>query len=220
MKSTKTYAERKLHKINVKESTLAHHEQFLSLFKKELPKIKEINAVVLFGSFARGDYSLRHSDVDLMVFLDKEEKDQALEEQIRKKVLALSVEKELSPHVVFQYKKIEEEDKSLMVTIAREGQVLFARKTIIISHNQAGLLSYYLIRFDTAGCRAVVKNKLQRFLYGYVVKGKRYKGLVDEQKILSAGKGAILVPEELCKKTMHFAQSIGVKAIVKGRFYT
>ncbi len=219
MKLIKTYAEKKLHKINVKESTLQSQEHFLSMIKQELPAIKEINAVVLFGSFARGDYSLRHSDIDLMVFLDEEEKDQALEEQIRKKILALSVEKELNPHITFQYKKIEEEDKSLMVTVAREGKVLFARKTIVISYNQAGLASYYLVRFDTTGCKAVVKNKLQRFLYGYIVNGKRYQGLVDEQRILSAGKGAIIVPEDIYQKVLHFAHTIKIKTVIKGRFY-
>lgn len=219
MKSTKTYAEKKLHNINVQKSILQSHELFLDLLKKELPKIKEINAAVLFGSFARGDYSLRHSDVDIMIFLDKEEKDAAMEEQIKRKIIALSIDKELSPHIIFQYQKVEEEDKSLMVTIAREGKVLFARKTIVISQNQAGLVSYYLIRFDTAGCKAVSKNKLQRFLYGYIIKGKRYPGLIDEQKILSAGKGAIMVPEEIQQKVVHFAHTLRVKTINKGRFY-
>ncbi len=218
MKSV-NYAEKKLHKISVRESTIQYYEHFLDLLTKELPKIPEINAVVLFGSFARGDYSLRHSDIDLMVFLDKEKKEAALEEQIKKKIFALSITKELSPHIVFQYKKIEDEDKSLMVTIAREGKVLFARKTIVISLNQAGLASYYLLRFQTAGCKAIAKNKLQRFLYGYKVKGKQYKGLVDEEKVFSAGRGAIMVPEEIHQKVLHLAHTIGVKTILKGRFY-
>lgn len=219
MKSTKTYAEKKLHKINVQERVIQYHKLFLDLLKKELPKIKEINAVVLFGSFARGDYSLRHSDIDLMIFVDKVEKDAVLEEQTQKKIISLSVNRQLSPHVIFQYKKIEEEDKSLLVTVAREGKVLFARKTIVFTYDQVGLASYSLIHFDTTGCKAVSKNKLQRFLYGYVVKGKHYLGLIDEQKILSAGKGAIMVPEEKYQKVLHFAHEIGVKTIIKGRFY-
>ncbi len=206
-------------KINVQENIVQQHEEFIGLIRKGLEPIPEINAVVLFGSYARGDYSLRHSDVDLMVFLDKEQKDLMLEEKIRRKVIEAGFGKELSPHVVFQYKTVEEDDKSLLVTIAREGKVLFARRTIIISQNQAGLTAYILVRFDTTGCAPVVKNRLQRFLYGYLVKGKRYRGIVDEQKVLSAGKSAIMVPEELYKKVLHLAQRIGVKAISKWRFY-
>ncbi len=79
-------------------------------------------------SFARGDYSLRHSDVDMMVFLDKIEEDQKLEEKVQKKIIQLSLGKGSTVHTLFQYKKIEEEDKSLMLTISRGGQIVFAKK--------------------------------------------------------------------------------------------
>ena len=215
----KTYAEKKISKINVQETIIRQQEDFLAAVKKELAAVPEINAVVLFGSLARGDYSLRHSDIDLMIFIDQEKKNPRLEERIRKKIILASMGKELSSQAVFQYKTVEEEDKSLLVTIAREGKVLFARRTIIISQNQAGLTSYTLIRFETAGCAPVVKNKLQRFLHGYTVKGKHYKGIIDEQRVFSAGKSAIMVPEELHTKVLHLAQDIGVKVISKGRFY-
>ncbi len=222
-KSSKTskpsYGEKKLGKIDVEEKLLQHHEQFLTELKKELPKIKEVLAVILFGSFARGDYSFRHSDIDLMIFLDKEQKDSSLEQKIQQKIITLSVGKGISPHTVFQYKKVEEEDKSLLITIGREGKVVFARSTIVISHNLMGLIPYVLIRFDTTGCPPTTKNKLQRFLYGYTINGKKYKGIVDEEKVLAAGRSALLVPEELQKKVLLFAQSIGVKVGTKGRFY-
>ena len=113
----------------------------IDLFKKELPKVKKINALVLFGSFARGVYSVRHSDVDLMIFLNQTQKNSALEEHIKKKIVQLSLGKAVSVHPIFQYCNIEQEDKSLMLTIAKEGEVLFARKTLVISGN---ILSYIL----------------------------------------------------------------------------
>ena len=154
-----------------------------------------------------------------MVFLEVEEKDQKLEEKILKKVVNLNLGKELNVHTIFQYKKVEEEDKSLMLTIAKEGKVLFSKKTIMISGEVLGLKNYYLIKFETAKVKPVIKNKLQRFLHGYIIKGKRYQGIVDGEKVLSAGKGAIIVPEELLKKILLFAQNIGVKAVQKGKFY-
>ena len=92
-----------------------------------------------------------------MVFIDKADEDKELEEKILKKVIQMNIGKELDIHTIFQYKKIGEEDKSLMLTIADEGRVLFSKKTIIISKNLLGLKSCYLIKFETAKLNPVVK---------------------------------------------------------------
>ena len=214
-----TYGEKKIRKMDINAKLEEQFNSLMNSLKKELIKIEEISAVVLFGSYARGDYSLRHSDIDIMIFIDKDKKDLKLEEKIRKIIIKLSLDKDLSVHTLFQYKKIEEEDRSIMLTIANEGKVLFAKKTLVISDNILGLKGYLLIKFDTAGVKPVIKNKLQRFLYGYTIKGKRYKGIVNGETILNAGKGAIIVPEETFKKILHFSQSIGVKAVQKAKFY-
>ncbi len=203
----------------MEETIKGQFESLIVSLKKELSKIKEINAVVLFGSFARGDYSIRHSDVDIMIFLDKEKKDTNLEERIRKKVVGLCIDKELSAHTLFQYKILEEEDKSLMRTIAKEGKVILSRKTLVISDEVLGLKEYFLVKFDSAGVKPIIKNKLQRFLYGYTMKGKKYKGIVDGEKVISAGKGAVIVHQDLIKRILLFVNGIGIKAVQKGKFY-
>jgi predicted nucleotidyltransferase len=219
MKSTKTYAAKKLEKFDLNEILHQNVQNIINLLKKELPKVKAINALVLFGSFARGDYSPRHSDIDVMVFLDTARKDPVLEEQIRKKVIQLSLGRSVNIHVVFQYQSVEQEDKSLMLTIAKEGEVLFARKTMVLSRNLLGLTPYYLIKFDTAKCQPVVKNKLQRFLHGYTINGKHYAGIIDGEKVMGAGKGAVLVPEEMRQKVLLLANEIGVKTSQLVRLY-
>jgi len=219
MKSVKSYGEKKISKIKPEEFFDHQFNDLIKLLQKELPKFKEVNALVLFGSFARGDYSIRHSDIDLMIFLDKTKVDKSLEEKIRKGVINLTLGKELNVHLVFQYKKIEEEDNSLMLTISKEGKVIFARKTIIISGNILGLKPYYLLKFDTTNVKPVIKNKLQRFLYGYKIKGKKYRGIVDEEIVLNAGKGAIIVPNNLLKKVLLYSQKIDIKVVQKAKFY-
>ncbi|MBI2668615.1 nucleotidyltransferase domain-containing protein [Candidatus Woesearchaeota archaeon] len=219
MKSNRAYGERKIQKINVEETLRQQAYATIEVLRKELFRLPEINVLVLFGSFARGDYSLRHSDIDLMIFLDKTERDAAVEERIRKKILQHSMGKNIGVHPLFQYRHLGEEDKSLMLTIAKEGKVLFARKTLVISQNILGPTPYYLLKFETAGCHQVTKNKLQRFLHGYRVKGKRFVGIIDGKKVIGAGKGAILIPEELRKKVLLFAQSIGVAASQQAKFY-
>lgn len=217
--NSKNYAQKKLDKINVGETLEKQANDLINSLTKELENIKKINSVVLFGSFARGDYSLRDSDIDIMVFLDKESEDKKLEEKILNKVIKLNLNKDITIHTLFQYQCVGEEDRSLMLTISREGKVLFSRKSILISTNILGLEEYYLLYIDTSNTDQVTKNKVQRFLYGYRVKNKKYEGIIDEETVFSAGKSSLLVPKNLLKKILLFSKEVGVKAIQKGKFY-
>jgi len=215
----KSYAEKKLEKIENLDIVKEQFEETVIKIERELRKIKKVNAVVLFGSFARGDYSVRHSDMDIMVFLDEEKKDSKIEEKILKKIIGINIGKLVSIHTLFQYTRIKAEDRSLLLTIAEEGKTLFSKNSIIISKNILGLKSLYLIIFDSKGVDQIMKNKLQRFLHGYTIKGKKYKGIVDNEKVISAGKAAIIVPKEFLDKILFFADSIGIKAKQAGKFY-
>ena len=212
------YSEKKLNKINLNETIKSQFEELVNEIKEKLYKFDEINAVVLFGSYARGDYSVK-SDLDVMVFIDEEIENKQIEEKIRKIIIKINLHKEILIHTIFQYNMIQEEDKSLMLTIAREGNVIFSKKTIIISQNILGLKPFVLLKFETDKLDQVKKNKLQRFLNGYVVKGKKYAGLIDNYEIIKAGKGAIIVPENMFKKILLYSQKIGINLIQKGKFY-
>ena len=74
-----TYGEKKIRKMDINAKLEEQFNSLMNSLKKELIKIEEISAVVLFGSYARGDYSLRHSDIDIMIFIDKDKKDLKLE---------------------------------------------------------------------------------------------------------------------------------------------
>ncbi len=212
------YSEKKLKKIDLNEIIKSQYEELVKDIKEKLYNIDKLNAVIIFGSYARGDYTHK-SDLDIMVFLDLENENKQIEEKIRKTIIKINLSKEIIIHTIFQYKTIQKEDKSLMLTIAREGQVIFSKKAIIISQNILGLKSYVLLRFETNKLDQVKKNKLQRFLNGYVVKGKKYKGLIDNDEVTKAGKGAIIVPENMLKKIQLYSQKIGVNVIQKGKFY-
>ncbi len=211
------YAEKKLK--NISEETKKESTALIDLLKEKLFPVEEINAAVLFGSFARGDYSVRHSDIDIMIFLDLEKEDEHLEEYVRKKVISLNLGKDVGIHVLFQYKKINEEDRSLMLTISREGKVLFTKKMIFIGTEILGLKPYLLIKFETADTDPLIKNKLQRFLHGYTINGKYYEGIINNENVLQAGKGAIIAVENISDKIFLFAKKIGIKAVQKAKFY-
>ena len=48
------------------------------------PKIKEILIVILYGSVARGDFSRRHSDLDLLIVLNQKKTRSRVEDKIKK----------------------------------------------------------------------------------------------------------------------------------------
>lgn len=213
------YALKKLRNISAEESFTKEADEIISKIKKRLYEIKDVQAAVLFGSFARGDFSRRHSDIDIMVFIDKNEKAKKIEEKILRSVNEICLNKSVAAHIIFQYKKVEEEDKSLLLTMAEQGKPLFAKELIVIGKDIVGLKTYNLVKFDTAGLDGITKNKLQRFLHGYTMNKKRYKGLIDEDAVLSAGKAAIIARKDLCDSILLFANKIGVKAQLKGKLF-
>ncbi|MBI5389230.1 nucleotidyltransferase domain-containing protein [Candidatus Woesearchaeota archaeon] len=215
----KTYAEKKLENISKQDTFISRSQKMLDALRAQLKSIDAISAVVIFGSYARGDFSEKHSDIDLLVFLDKQDPDASLEESIKRAVLEKSTVYGLPIHLLFQYRRITEEDRGLVQTIADEGKPLFAKETLIIGKNILGLKSHNVVRFDYSSANQVAKNKLQRLLYGYRTKGKQYKGLVDEENVITAGRGAIIIPEELREKVLHLAQTMGIKAKVAGKYY-
>ena len=213
------YIEKKLKRVDVSDTVKAQFEEMVSSLGKLLYKFEKINAVILFGSYARGDYSVRHSDLDIMIFLDENEKDIGLESKILKKIMEINLGKLVSIHTVFQYKSVKEEDSSLLLTISNEGKTLFARKSVVINDKILGLKSYHIIVFDTSGLDQVKKNRLHRFLHGYSANGKKVKGLIDGEKVFAAGKGAIVAPEETANKVILFADKVGIKSKRAGKFY-
>ena len=213
------YAKKKLKNLDVHKKVHHEFEQLVETLKKLLYPLNKINPAILFGSFARGDYSIRHSDIDIMIFIDEKKENETLEKSIKKMIIDSTLGNELHAHVIFQYKCITEEDKSLMLTLAKEGKVIFTKKMIVLSDEVLGLKPYFLIKFETEKLKPVVKNQLQRFLHGYTVKGKKYQGLVDNEQVMQAGKGAVIIPESMLQKLLFFAKKIGVSAVQKGKFY-
>ncbi|HLC71381.1 MAG TPA: nucleotidyltransferase domain-containing protein, partial [Candidatus Nanoarchaeia archaeon] len=53
------------------------------------PNLKEILVVFLYGSVARGDYSLRHSDLDLFIVLKNKLVNEKVKERLDELILPL-----------------------------------------------------------------------------------------------------------------------------------
>lgn len=198
-------------------------EEVINCLKKD----KKVQAVILFGSMARGEISPRHSDIDMFVFIDALKSDQKLEEKLHSKAIKIGNNYKITIHLTFQYQELRKEDQSLIKKLAQEGKVLYNRNLLIISDKLLGLKPFELILFDTQKAIQLQRTKFSRFLHGatlwYKKEGKKiikkYEGIIDNETIFGAGKSALLISSERVEKFQELAEELGIKIKSKGVFY-
>lgn len=165
-------------------------------FVNEMPSIKDVSAVFLYGSLARGDYSKRHSDIDLLVLSGSRKVPALLKDRVEKIASRINAEYKLRLHPEYQGAAIGEQDKSLVRKMMEEGQLVYSSGIFMLGHESLGLKAYYLFEFHV-GLR-LMQIKLSQILHGrkswYFYKGKKvvksYPGLIDDKEIISMGNGA------------------------------
>lgn len=198
-------------------------QEMVNLLKKE----KRISAVILFGSMARGYFSPLHSDVDLFVIMDSVKEAPLLEKELSLKAIDLGNKYKATLHLTFQYLRAKKEDQSLLRKLAGEGKVLYSKDILIISKELLGIKPFELIRFDTKNASQLQRTKFSRFLHGttlwYKKEGekviKKYPGIVDNQSVFEAGKGALLIYIDKVEKFQELAEEMGITVKSGGIFY-
>lgn len=180
--------------------------------KTKLSKIKEVFAVILYGSVARGDYSLRHSDIDVLIIL--EEKKAKLKAD--KAIAEISIANRVKIHPEYQTKNISQEDQTLLCKMLEEGKILFCRGLWFMNMKQLGLDTFRLYRFDTLNANKINRVILSRALHG---RNKDYKGLIDDISIIDSGKGGLLVKKDSFKDVEDLLNKLNIKYKIKKTVY-
>ncbi len=201
--------------------------QALKEVSSALQKHKKILVVILFGSVARGDFSPRHSDIDLFVFIDEKEPNQKLEQELNALAIGTGNKYKITIHLTFQYLQSTGEDQSLLKKIIQEGRVLFSRDILVISKDILGLKPYELIIFNTEKATQLQRTKFSRFLHGaslwYKKRGQKivrnYPGIIDRQTLFKAGRGALLIAADKVAKIQELAEEMGITVKSEGTFY-
>jgi predicted nucleotidyltransferase len=166
----------------------------------ELPnKIQTIQAIILFGSVARGQ-AREGSDVDICIVLKNESKKVTIEDQL------LSLEKKYDTNIntILTTPQFKGLDRQFIETILREGKVLsgtFPEVPI----QRLELEPYEIIKYDLSALTHSEKMKIKRLLYGVTTKkkynGKTYenkqRGKVEEFNGIRIGIASILIPEKM-----------------------
>jgi len=161
---------------------------------KELSKIKEVLVIIVYGSFARGDYGPR-SDIDLFIITKKKVKD-----KVEDAILNIDIERHIQP-TIRSLEELKRTDFGLLRNIFREGEIIFLREPLSI--NLPSLLKikpYVLLSFKLTGLPQKEKTRFNTALYGVKKKKYVYRGLLDLIGGKKVGRAGILIPEKEEKK--------------------
>lgn len=163
---------------------------------KDLAGIKSLQAVILYGSFARGDVSPK-SDIDLLLVFDSKGEARRQEARVVKILARVRVRRIVVPTCV----GIEElrESPDLTFNILRDGKVLYKRIGVEtwLPAKVLGERPMVIYEFDLGRLPHQKKVKLNRALYGLRVGKYSYRGLVEQRGGCKLGKGAIMVPADV-----------------------
>ena len=180
----------------------ADFESAIDEIKTAFSYFKEVLIVILYGSVARGDFSRRHSDLDLFVIINNKKVDAKLKKKIDEKIASICFKHSVRAHLEFQGSMIKEDDRTLIRKLVEEGRIIFSSGIFMIDNELMGLKQYLLYAFST-------KNSKKRTLFSKTLHGKKswyykegekilkeYPGIIDNKSIFFAGRGGLLVSKE------------------------
>lgn len=174
-------------------------EELISEFAEKLKRIPQVEAVVLFGSLARGDYD-RRSDIDILIVVDMERPNDLLKE-ISRIITDLRPHREIIPSLT----NLRDRDESFLKNVFREGIVLFGR--LILTPDYLALRPCVLLSYDISSLNKSSQVKVSRKVHGYVskklVNGKkktyRYEGLKERYDTYLVSPSTLILPESVAE---------------------
>lgn len=183
-------------------------KRVLKKITKELSKINDLRAVILYGSFARDENTSR-SDIDLFVLTTNKK----TQKEIQDRVIELESEtgRSIQP-TIRTIAELQVTDTGLLQNIFQEGKILYLKEPAEIP--SAVLLQqkpHLIYSFQISSLSQKEKARFNRYLYEQKRKGYKYKGLLQEigGKKLSAG--CVIVPYMQKEKIEKFFKKFKVK---------
>jgi len=173
-------------------------EQAVRETKKKLAEHKNIFAAILYGSVSRGDYSIRHSDIDILIITEGKNI-----KPINKTINEINAKYRVKIHPEYQTSKIKPEDQTLLCKMFEEGKILFSKGIWLMNEKALGLNAYRLYRFDTTGLSKSRRVMASRALHE--------RGLIDNNAIIDSGRGGLLARKDKFEEIEQFFDKAGIK---------
>lgn len=183
-------------------------KRLLNKIAKALSAIEDVKAVVLYGSFARGEATSR-SDIDLLILTTEKKTSR----EVQDKIIELETEtgRNMQP-TIRTVEELQKTDTGLLQNIFQEGKVLYLREAADIP--SAILLQqkpFLVYTFQLNSLSQKEKARFNRQLYERTKKGYKYKGLLQELGGQKLSAGCILVPHAEKQKIEKFFRKFRVQ---------
>ncbi len=187
------------------------------LVTEVFPNITEILIVFLYGSVSRGDFSLRHSDLDLFIILRNKLVSEEIKEKLDGLILPIGYKEGVKIHPEYQGVEIAYEDRTLVQKMIEEGKIIYSTGIFTFDYKQVGLQQFIIFTFSLKN--AVNPTMFSKVLHGrksWYRKGKEkvikeYPGIIDSKEIIELGKGAIMVLKSREKDVKHIFEQFKVE---------
>jgi len=168
----------------------------LDTLTRRLREFDGLAAIVVFGSYARGEFG-RTSDVDLLILLDTPEAPEQsdLGHAILQQIGEIEAEARLPMHVaalVVSARQPTDVGPQLLHDVWADGIVLYARAGALARLRAEDLGPWTVIRFSAARAAPHERVRLSRRLHG--MDGR--PGIL-QPPALELGRGALLVPADM-----------------------
>ncbi|HID90991.1 TPA: nucleotidyltransferase domain-containing protein [Candidatus Bathyarchaeota archaeon] len=154
---------------------------------KRIGRVEGVLAVVLFGSYARGDYD-EGSDVDLLVVFEG----QGLKKQCWEEVVKIASRTELFTQIIMLTSE-ELRSSQLLPSILREGRPLYAKEGFDLQR-LASFKPHAIVTYSLNSMEAKEKVRLIHRLYGRASGKYRYRGLVEKYGGFRVGRNCFMIP--------------------------
>lgn len=175
---------------------------------KQLSVIRDIKAMIVYGSFARGDYGPK-SDIDLFIITAKTE----IREQIQDKVVELEskIGRGVQP-TIRTGKELKRTDTGLLQNVFQEGKIIYLSEPLdIFVSSLLKQKPYVIYTFQLNNLSQKDKAKFNRELYERIHEKYAYKGFLQEIGGEKVSSGCVMIPYNKMKRIEKFFSKFKVK---------
>ena len=186
-------------------------DEKLEFIKNEFKKIKDVSLFCVFGSFVTEEFSPKHSDLDLLLLVNKDiPKKNLLEYEEKFYKIINSKNIEVPCHLTILYKNDFSNNSLLIYNVLKESNVLYKRDNMFfLTFDNLDMEILYLIKFDmkslTTSNKSLVKNAL--------TKSKKFKDLV-----LNYSSNFLIVKKKSLILLKNYFKKYGIKFSIEKEF--
>lgn len=165
--------------------------RFYKKIAKALSAVNDVRAVILYGSFARGEETPR-SDIDILILVSEKKTIEPAQDII------ITLEREIGRSIqptIRTIKELEKTDNGLLKNIFQEGKILYLKEpadipsSLLISQKQQIIYTFQITKLLQKD-----KVRFNNEFYGRR-KGKySYKGILNELGGQKLSPGCVLMP--------------------------